>query len=100
MEGSPDAEDLHFILTGNPNRKYGGTRPNWYIERATPNDTKYTVLDVAREYDGAADWPDEFNMLAIANAFPGYFVVHPYYDEVDHEDDPRRSSKRATPRMC
>lgn len=87
VEGSPDADDLHFILTGNPNRKYGGTRPAWYIERSTPNDTKYTVLDVVREYDGAADWPDEFNLLAIANAMSGYFVVHPYYDEVDLVND-------------
>ncbi|NVN48820.1 hypothetical protein HLY00_240 [Mycolicibacterium hippocampi] len=88
VEGSPDRDDLHFILTGNPNRKYGGTRPAWYIERATPSDTKYTVLDVAREYDGAADWPDDpFNLLAVANAISGYFVVHPYYDEVDLEND-------------
>lgn len=90
VEGAPDAENLHFILTGNPNRKYGGTRPAWYIERATPNDTKYTVLDVAREYDGAADWPDNpFNLLAVANAMAGYFVVHPYYDDVDLQNDPK-----------
>ncbi|MGE2729089.1 PE-PPE domain-containing protein [Mycolicibacterium vaccae] len=90
VEGAPDAEDLHFILTANPNRKYGGVRPAWYIERATPTDTKYTVLDVAREYDGAADWPDDpFNLLAVANAMAGYFVIHPYYNDVDLQNDPK-----------
>jgi hypothetical protein len=47
---APSAQDLSFIVMGNPDRKYGGTNA-----QVTPDTTQYTVLDVTREYDGVAD---------------------------------------------
>lgn len=87
VEGAPSADNLHFILLGNPDRKYGGTRPAWFIERSTTDTTKYVVLDVSREYDPASDLPtDQFNLLAMMNAASAYFVIHANYQNVDLND--------------
>jgi len=65
------ASDVVFILGGNPERKYGGAllvpaRPKlwgfWPIEPTyggpgIPDDTPYTVIDYARQYDWWADAP-------------------------------------------
>ncbi|AFM17666.1 nicotinate-mononucleotide:5,6-dimethylbenzimidazole phosphoribosyltransferase CobT [Mycolicibacterium chubuense NBB4] len=81
---APDPENLSFVLTANPLRKYGGVRKEVGLGRATP-DTDYKVLDIAIEYDGAADFPDNpFNLLAVANAFAGFQYIHIFgYDDVD-----------------
>jgi hypothetical protein len=65
------ASEVVFILGGNPERKYGGAllvpaRPKlwgfWPIEPTyggpgIPDDTPYTVIDYARQYDWWADAP-------------------------------------------
>lgn len=80
---APSPEELSFVLVGNPLRKYGGVRPAYDLGEPTP-DTEYDVLDIAIEYDGAADFPDNpFNLLALANAFAGFQYVHIYrYDDI------------------
>ena len=85
--GAPAPEDLSFVLVANPLRKYGGVRPVYDLGDTTP-ESDYSVLDIAIEYDGAADFPDDpFNLLALANAFAGFQYVHIYrYDDVDLEN--------------
>jgi hypothetical protein len=85
--GAPDPEDLSFVLIANPARKYGGVRPKLGMEKKTP-ETEYKVLDIAAEYDGAADFPDNpFNLLAVANAFAGFTFIHiPGYTNLDLEN--------------
>ena len=85
--GRPDApapENLSFVLAANPMRKYGGIRPASGLVRPTP-ETEYSVTDIAMEYDGVADFPDNpFNLLAVANAIAGFQYVHIFgYDQVD-----------------
>ena len=85
---SPSPENLSFVFLGNPLRKYGGVRPAYEIDPPTP-ESDYHVTDIAIEYDGAADFPDDpFNLLALANAFAGFQYVHIFgYADVDLEND-------------
>ncbi|RTL35998.1 MAG: PE-PPE domain-containing protein [Candidatus Melainabacteria bacterium] len=86
---APPPSRVTFILLGNPlracggrgigQREFGGT-----IGKPTPTTTPWTVIDVARRYDGWADWPtDENNQLAVKNANIGRRVYHIHYDEVE-----------------
>lgn len=82
---APPSDELSFVLLANPLRKYGGSRPAYEgIDEATP-DTEYRVLDIAVEYDGAADLPDDLlNPLAVANALAGFTYIHiPGYGDYD-----------------
>ncbi len=82
---APPSDELSFVLLANPLRKYGGSRPAYEgIDEATP-DTDYRVLDIAVEYDGAADLPDDLlNPLAVANALAGFTYIHiPGYGDYD-----------------
>lgn len=54
---APSADDLKFLLIGNPVRKYGGFYPGNIIQFFTPTTTQYTVTDVKCQYDGFCDWP-------------------------------------------
>jgi PE-PPE domain-containing protein len=83
-----------FILVANTNRPNGGIleRGNIFntqptipflgitFSGATPTNTPYTTVDVARQYDGVADAPtNPLNLLADANAVAGYFFLHGNY---------------------
>ncbi|MBV9515658.1 MAG: PE-PPE domain-containing protein, partial [Mycobacteriaceae bacterium] len=79
-----------FILVANPNRPNGGILERFvgaYIpilgvtfSGATPTDTGMTTVDVARQYDGWADWPtNPLNLLADINAGFGIYYLHPNY---------------------
>lgn len=88
------AGDLAFVLLGNPARKYGGYlnsssyQPGldfvFGVWKASPVEcpanTPYTVLDLAREYDGLADYPDvssdPYYKLSADNARWGYRKLH------------------------
>ncbi|MGW4096568.1 PE-PPE domain-containing protein [Mycobacterium sp. NPDC004974] len=96
--GLPSPDDLSFLLLANPNRPNGGILarfPGLYVpildvmfDGATPDD-EYKTIDVAREYDLIADFPEyPLNLLADINAFMGYFQLHPYYgpDQVNLDD--------------
>ncbi|MCH9667528.1 MAG: PE-PPE domain-containing protein [Actinomycetia bacterium] len=87
-ESGAPAEDTNIVLLGNSGRKYGGINGffwgNLFNMLMTPTDTGYDVLDVAREYDPIADFPDNpFNLLALANAWAGFNSIHLSYSQVD-----------------
>ncbi|KMO83537.1 PE-PPE domain-containing protein [Mycolicibacterium chlorophenolicum] len=79
--GAPSPEDVSFVLIGNPRRAYGGTRPP-----ITPTD--YHVIDIVRQYDPMADFPDNpLNLLALANVAAGMLSpMHLDYRSVDLDD--------------
>jgi len=91
-------DDITFVTLGDPTNSDGGLLaklPPVHIPIldftftqepvATPHDT----IEVVREYDGFADWPDRpFNVLADLNALAGTIYVHPYYAGIDlHDED-------------
>ena len=80
---APSPDELSIILIGNSTRAYGGANAG---SVAMP-ETQYDVIDVARQYDPAADYPDDpFNLLAVANAWAGFTVIHTDYEGVDIND--------------
>ncbi len=84
-EGAPTAEELSFVLMGNPSRKYGGSDRDW---DTTFPDSDYHVIDVSQQYDMASDFPDDpFNLLALLNANAGFFFTHQDYETVDIYDE-------------
>lgn len=83
-EGTLPSSALSFVLIGNPGRKYGGSLVSF--DQMTP-DAEYNVLDVSRQYDLASDVPDDpSNLLAMINAWAGFFAVHTDYENVDIYD--------------
>lgn len=89
---APSGELLVFLLTGNPLRSEGGyivgrKEVGGTVGQPTPVTSPWKVIDVARRYDGWADWPaDESNRRAVENARAGMFQVHPRYDAVALDD--------------
>ena len=78
---APSPDELSFVLIGNPRRAHGGSMP------AMPP-SEYQVVDVVRQYDPTADFPDEpFNLLALANVALGILSpMHLNYTGVDIDD--------------
>lgn len=74
-------ESVTFVLIANPSRKTGFQSQNGFTSPTT-EDSRYTIIDIAREYDGWAHWPDRLNLLAIVNATMGMFNVHTTYEDV------------------
>lgn len=76
---SVDATTTSFLLVGDPENTYGVPwTPN------VPANTGFAVTEVWSQYDGWADWPARFSLLAVANAVAGMFLVHPVvYDHLD-----------------
>lgn len=75
----PAPATLTFVAIGDPTRPgHGALAQMGYQVEDTPYDTVYFT----REYDGFADLPDRFNVLAIANAAAGIIYVHPYYGQL------------------
>lgn len=73
---SPPPSELSFILIGNPERRFG--KQPW-TKRVTPDDTCYTVLDVARKGDNWADYQG-----FPKNKFAAMFgKIHTNYWDVD-----------------
>jgi hypothetical protein len=80
---APSPDELSIVLIGNSTRAYGGANANSVVMP----ETQYHVLDVARQYDPAADYPDDpFNLLAVANAWAGFTTIHINYEGVDIND--------------
>lgn len=83
---APSADDLTFVVFGNPQRGIGGLSPATG-GGSTPFDTEYRIIDVSRQYDMESDWPDNpGNLLAVANAVAGYLLIHTDYTDVDIND--------------
>lgn len=88
---APGADRLTFVLFGNPLRACGGAKVGEPTRRttglATPTDTPWHIVDVARRYDGYADSPtDKGNSDAVRNADLGKLFIHPHYEGVDLND--------------
>ena len=90
---APRPSELTFVLTGNPLRSDGGgyiigrTEVGGTTGLPTPTDTPWHIIDVARRYDGWADWPvDQDNETAIKNAKMGKRKLHTKYSKVDIND--------------
>ena len=86
----PDATQLSFVLTGDPNNPDGGLLarfPGFYIpildvafNGATPPNSVYPTAIYTGQYDGIADAPQyPLHVLSDVNAFLGYFFVHNTY---------------------
>lgn len=90
---APAANDVSFVLIGNPNRPNGGLLarvPGIYIpvigvpfSGATP-ESQYKVTDVVRQYDLFADFPvDPLNVFAMLNIIADAGAIHGDYLNVD-----------------
>jgi hypothetical protein len=80
---APSPEELSIVLIGNSTRAYGGANADFAVMPRT----QYHVIDEARQYDPAADYPDDpFNLLAVANAWAGFTTIHTDYEGVDIND--------------
>lgn len=54
----------------------------------TPSDCRYTVTDIARQYDGWADEPVHLdNLNALTNMQIGMNTIHPNYNDVSLHDE-------------
>lgn len=86
---APGAADITFVLTGNPLRSTGGyiigrTEVGGTIGQPTPTNTKWSIIDVARRYDGWADWvQNQSNQWAVDNANEGKSTIHTDYQTVN-----------------
>ncbi|MGO9385591.1 MAG: PE-PPE domain-containing protein, partial [Mycobacterium sp.] len=88
--GSLHANQLSFMLIGDPNNPVGGILsrfPGFYIpfldvafNGATPPNSPYPTTIYTGQYDGIADLPQyPLHVLSDVNAFMGYFFVHSSY---------------------
>jgi hypothetical protein len=98
--------DLNIVLIANSGRKYGGVLRN--LVDALPASPRHPTLDIKRQYDGWADYPDRSAVLsdlagltyqgivdtlagsgtlAGQNAYYGMNEIHPMYDELDIVND-------------
>lgn len=84
-DAAPIPENLTFVVIGNPSRRAGGASVPWGT--AWP-DSEFKVIDVARQYDPAADVHNPLNVLATLNATIGFFTNHlgDSYKDVDLDD--------------
>jgi len=81
---------VSFVMLANPNRPNGGLHARftgafieklgWTFTPAAPTDTSFTTIDVARQYDFFADFPNyPLNIFADANAVVALFYgAHDY----------------------
>lgn len=90
---TPGGTTVNFVLAANPNRPNGGILERFAglhipivgvtFNGATPTDTGMTTVDVARQYDGWADFPtNPLNLLADLNAGLGIYYLHGNYSGV------------------
>ncbi|MCK0174905.1 PE-PPE domain-containing protein [Mycolicibacterium sp. F2034L] len=72
-------ENTSFLLVGDPENTYGVP---WAPR--VPTNTGFAVTELWAQYDGWADWPDRFDLLAVANAVYGMFTIHTTaYNDLD-----------------
>ena len=87
------APDIQFVLIGDLNRPNGGVMTrfqgaylpfiNFLFNGPAPTDTNFETVDIARQYDGFADFPlYPVNVVADLNALLGILYVHTDYEAV------------------
>lgn len=78
---APSPDVLSFVLLGNPTRAFGG-HPDATNGVVWPQ-SGYHVIDIAQQYDGSADYPNNpaspYYSLAVINAYAGFFSA-PHFD--------------------
>ena len=78
----PSPQDLTFVLLGNSTRAYGGSLNFLGAIGDVWPPSAYPVVDVARQYEYSADYPNNpfspFYSLALANALAGGWYLHDY----------------------
>ncbi|MGI9124700.1 MAG: PE-PPE domain-containing protein, partial [Mycobacterium sp.] len=88
---------LSFVMLGNPGRPNGGIHerfpgfwlPGWTFSGATPTDTPFPTVVIARQYDPFADFPRyPLNPFALANSVMGLFYAHDYSQVTLDPSDP------------
>ncbi|WP_173008198.1 PE-PPE domain-containing protein [Mycolicibacterium sp. P1-18] len=79
VDQRPDPYTLTFVAIADPTRPGHGALTQMGYQ--TP-DTPYDTIYFTREYDGLADLPDRFNVLALVNAAAGIVYIHPYYGDL------------------
>lgn len=94
-----DAHNYRFVLVGDPYQPNGGILARfsswtnaWLLSdlfpfgRPGPSDSPFPTTVYQNQYDGFADFPANFNLLAVVNAifgmvfehtFPGYYFTDP-----------------------
>jgi hypothetical protein len=91
----PAKDQLSFVTIGDPSNRDGGimaklpnvTIPGLELTFYHPApDTIYDTVEIVREYDGLADFPDRPQPLAVANALLGIPYVH--FTAYGPADDP------------
>ena len=99
--GAGSVPPVSFVMLANLNRPNGGinarftgaviTNLGWTFSAATPTDTPFTTVDVARQYDLFADFPRyPLNLIADANAVVALFYgAHDYSHVTLNPADPR-----------
>ncbi|KGI66869.1 hypothetical protein EU78_04650 [Mycolicibacterium rufum] len=89
------ASRVTFLLSGNPLRSsqggggqmIGGWENDGTRALPTPTTTPWPIIDVARRWDGWADWPsDTTNKVAVRNATIGMTTFHTNYTNVNLYD--------------
>lgn len=94
---APTADQLHFIMTGNPSNPDGGylsrfpglqlTAEGTTSGAVTPPDTIYHTDVYTMEYDGVGDYPRyTLNYLADLNAVMGMQYLHPYANYINPDN--------------
>ncbi|WP_235733860.1 PE-PPE domain-containing protein [Mycolicibacterium austroafricanum] len=96
MIAHPVASTVSFLLVANPNRPNGGILErfvgaylpllgitfNGSTPTFSPQPRPLTTVDIARQYDGWADFPtNPLNLLADLNAIMGTVLLHPNYSD-------------------
>ncbi len=94
-------DDMSFVMLANLNRPNGGINSRfpgafieelgWTFSPAAPTDTPFTTVDVARQYDLFADFPQyPLNPFATANALLAtLYGAHDYTEVTLDPTDPR-----------
>jgi hypothetical protein len=77
---APDHRELSFLLIGNPERRFG--KQPW-TKKITPDDTQYTVRDVARRGDKWANWQGKATDNRILAMFGGTHTDYWHSDLFD-----------------
>lgn len=102
---------VSFVMLANPNRPNGGINSRftgavieqlgWTFSAATPNDTPFSTVDVAKQYDLFADFPRyPLNALATANAIVALlYGSHDYTDVTLDPADPDYNSNTVIQRL-
>jgi PE-PPE domain len=75
--------DIQFALIGDLDRPNGGLLTRFGLDGPAPVHTNFQTVDIARQYDGFADFPlYPLDLLADLNALAGMLYVHTQYQAV------------------